>query len=396
MHFFGEGGLFMTARYCLTAVVLLSVTAVSGAALASRIHTGEETGTHHARICPELAEYLARSEFAYTCTTSSGTAENVRKVFGAPTEIGFGQLDVYAREVETLAHPDAVINLRADDLRHCLFAVTKRRELQSYGELSALAPQLTFYLPPQDSNSAGTFSILQETDTAGLGSAKAVEHTASADEAIRKALTDENAVAFFVEFPNPDENRFKTVLDLGGHYVPVIDRDILRQHIRGQKVYFAQETQVTNADWLTSARKVVTACTPMILFTGATERITDLKARRDHEDLIATVRAMRTEALLPQESTFSRVLARTKELSASSAEKLMRASESARERARPYIDRAKEATDKALDAAKPALEKAKDYGIKMYERAREEFKELIGPKPEDGQPEAKPNETPNQ
>lgn len=386
----------MAARHRLAAVAFLSATAFASIALANRINTGEEPGTYHTRICPGLAEQLARSEFAYTCTASPGTAENVRRVSAAPSEVGFGQLDIFARELAKLESPDTIVRLRTDDMRQCLFAVTKRRDLQSYGELSALAPQLTFHLPPQDSSSAGTFAILQQADVGGLGQAKAVQHAMSADEAIRTALSDENAVAFFLEFPDPDEERFKTVLELGGHYVPVIDREILGQHIDGQKVYFAQETQVTNADWLTSARKVVTACTPMVLFTGAPEKISDPKARRDHEDLIATVRAMRTEALLPQESTFARVLARTKELSATSAEKLMRASERAKEQAQPYVDRAKEATDKALDAAKPALERAKDYGLKVYERAKEELKELIAPQPGDGQPETKPEEPPKQ
>lgn len=386
----------MTARHRLAAVTFLSAIGVAGAALADRINTGDEAGTYHARICPELVQQLARSELAYSCRASSGTAENVRKVASAPAEIGFGQLDVFARDVAKLESPETIVPMRTDDMRQCLFAVTKRRELQTYGELSALAPQLTFHLPPPDSNSAATFGILQQTDAGGLGKAKGVQHEASADDAIRKALSDENAVAFFVEFPDPDDDRFKTVLELGGHYVPIIDREILRQHIEGQKVYFAQETQVSNADWLTSARKVVTSCTPMVLFTGTPDRIVDPKARRDHEDLIATVRALRTEALLPQEGTFARVLARTKELSAASAEKLVRASERAKEQAQPYIDSAKEATDKALDAAKPALERAKDYGLKVYERAREELKELIGPKPEDGQPEIKPEEPPKQ
>lgn len=373
----------MTARNRMAAVAFLSVIGIASTGFASRINTAEELGTYHARICPELARQLARSEFAYTCTTSPGTVENVRKVTAAPAEIGFGQLDVFARESGKLENPENLVQVRTDDMRHCLFAVTKRRELQSYGELSALAPQLTFHLPPQGSSSADTFEILQQTDAAGIGKPKAVVHEASAEDAIRKALSDENAVAFFVEFPDPDESRFKTVLELGGHYVPIIDREILRQHIDGHKVYFAQETQVSNADWLTTARKVVTACTPTVLFTGTPEKIVDPKSRQDHEDMIATVRALRTEALLPQESTFARVLSRTKELSAASAEKLVRASERAKEQAQPYIERAKEATDKAIDAAKPALERAKDYGLKVYERARDELKDLIGRKPED-------------
>lgn len=376
----------MTAMRLLAAVVLVFALGGVDQSFANQINTGEEFGTYQQRFCPELEKQLARSELRFTCVPSPGTAENVRKVVSAPFDIGFGQLDVFAREVAKLDRPEAIVQIRADDVRQCLFAVSKRRDLQSFGELSATASQLRFLLPPQDSSSAATFRILQQIDSGGLGQAKAVDHAISADAAIRTALSADDTVAFFVEFPDPDDARFQTVLDLGGHYVPLIDREILRQQINGHKVYFAQETQVSNADWLTSARKVVTACTPMVLFTGPPEKIADPKARRDHEDMIATVRSLRTEALLPKESTFARVLARTKELSAASAEQLMRASERAREKAQPYIEGAKEATDKAIDAAKPAIERAKEYGLKAYERAREELKELIERKPDEAQP----------
>lgn len=377
----------MIAKHVLAATAFASLLGgAAGQAFAERINTGEEAGTYHARFCPVLADQLARAEFAYTCEPSSGTAENIREVMASPAQLGYGQLDVFAHRLANAEDAGAVVAVRTDDVRQCLFAVSTRRDLQSFGELSARAAELSFHLPPQESGSADTFGILQQIDAAGLGKAAAVQHAASAEQAIREALSQENAVAFFVEFPDPDDSRFALVRELGGHYVPIIDREILRQHIGGHKVYFAQETQVSNADWLTTARKVVTACTPMVLFTGSPEKIADPKARQDHEDLIATVRALRPETLLPHESTIARVIARTKELSAASAEKLMQASEKAKEQAQPYLERAKEATDKAVEAAKPALEKAKDYGLKMYERAREGLKEFMEPKPNDEQP----------
>lgn len=377
----------MTARLGVAAAAfVLALGAFSQQSFANGIFTAEEGGTYHARFCPELADQLARSEFAYTCQVSSGTAENIRKILATPAELAYGQLDVFARVLEDAEDAAAVIPIRTDDVRQCLFAVTKRHDLQSFGELSARAPELHFHLPPRESNSNGTFALLQQIDPDGLGKAGNVTYAPNAEDAIRAALSEENSIAFFVEFPDPEDRRFALVRELGGHFVPIIDREILRHQIGGHKVYFAQETQVSNADWLTSARKVVTACTPTVLFTGSPEKIADPKARQDHEDLIATVRAMRTEALVPQQSTVARVLARTKELSATSAEKLMQASERAKEKAKPYIESAKEATDKAIEAAKPALQKAKDYGWKFYERAREELKELMAPKPEETPP----------
>ncbi|HEX5599086.1 MAG TPA: hypothetical protein VFX46_00455 [Hyphomicrobiaceae bacterium] len=386
----------MVGKRCLAAVIFVLAAGAADQSFASRIHTGDETGTFHARFCPELVSILGQSELAYTCQASTGTSANVREVMASPSDLAYAQLDIFARELERLDGAGAIIPIRKDDARQCLFAVTKRRELQSFGELSALAPELKFHLPPEDSNSSGTFKILQEIDAAGVGQAAAVQHEASAEDAIRAALASENAVAFFVEFPNPNDTRFTLVRELGGHFVPIIDREILRHHIGGEKVYFAQETQVSNAEWLKSARKAVTACTPMVLFTGAPEKITEPKARQDHEDMIATVRALRTEMLLPQESTFARILARTKELSASSAEKLMQASERAKERARPYIQDAKEVTERAIEAAKPTLDKAKEYGRKFYEQAREGLKGLMDSNSETEPPAAQPEEPRNE
>ena len=86
--------------------------------------------------------------------------------------------------------------------------------------------------------------------------------------------------------------------------MPVIDRTILRQEIGGKKIYFAQETQVEDAQWIKSGRKVVTACTPLVVFTGAPDRVQGEQARKDHDDLIRTVAALKSGSLLPEESLF--------------------------------------------------------------------------------------------
>ena len=75
-------------------------------------------------------------------------------------------------------------------------------------------------------------------------------------------------MSLLVQFPDPDSQRFELVRKLGGHLVPVIDRTILRQDIAGKKIFFAQEVEIENAGWVTSARKAVTVCTPLVVFTG--------------------------------------------------------------------------------------------------------------------------------
>jgi hypothetical protein len=373
----------VSALRSVAAVLVSAVGLMTTAGHATQINTVADTEVLQKRYCPELATQLARAKLDYTCAATSGTADAVKRVNTEPREIGIGQLDVYANEASKFANPNVFKIIRSDDLRQCLFAVTLRKDLTNFGELSAHAPKLRFVLPPPETGSSDAFRILQQIDTAGLGQTSRVEHTTNAAEAVRHALSAEDTVAFFVQFPDPEDPAFKLVREMGGHFIPLIDREVLRRQINGEKVYFAQETQVANADWLASGKQVVTTCTPTVVFTGSPLMLTDGKARQDHEDLIATIRALKTEALLPPETTFSRVLKRTKELSASSAEQLMKASEQARENAGPYLESAKEAADKAIEAAKPALERAKEYGINAYERAREGLKDLMAPKKDD-------------
>ncbi|MEO1719731.1 MAG: hypothetical protein AAFR23_05800, partial [Pseudomonadota bacterium] len=185
----------------------------------------------------------------------------------------------------------------------------------------------------------------------------------STDEAIRRALSTRGGVALFVQFPDPGNARFRLIQELDGHIVPVVDRAILGQEVDGQKVYYAQETQVTNARWLKAGRTVVTACTPMVLFAGTPERISNDADRLRHEDQITILRGLRAQELLPREPIIARILKRTKQLSATSANRLAKLSDAARERARPLLKQARETGRElyrnAKEGAEIMIEKAK-------------------------------------
>ncbi|MGE0852921.1 MAG: hypothetical protein AB7O44_25460 [Hyphomicrobiaceae bacterium] len=357
-------------------------------AAASQINTGGAGGAYQSNFCPVLAQQLKLAQFDYQCTTSAGTRENMERVLANPRQLGYGQLDVFALEGRNLKAEAAFNIVRQDDVRECVFAVTRNKDISNFGELAANAGRLRFILPPAASGSAATFEFLRSIDADGLGRAKAVSNANSADAAIREALSADDTVSLFVEFPDPDGERFALVGKLGGHIVPVIDRTILRQEAAGKKIYFAQETQVENAEWTKSGRKVVTACTPLVVFTGSPDRVQGEQARKDHEDMIRTVAALKSGSLLPEESLFQRMLRRTKEISATSTEKLLEATDQAREKAKPYTEKAmeaakeageqaKQAAGRAGEAAKPYYEKGKEAAQKAYDDALKAAKELM-------------------
>ena len=371
----------MVRVYTGSAVAVGLVLLAPNLAGAQDINTGDPSGSYHTSFCPRLETELKQARFTPTCKPSQGTAENLARVLADPRQIGFGQLDILALE-GVLAGPSAPVTLlRRDDARECLFAVTRNKDVAAYGDLAANAAKLRFILPPADSGSAATFRYLKTIDVEGLGKATPATHVATTDDAIRQALSADDTVTLFVQFPDPENSRFKLVAELGGHFVPVIDRAILRPQVANEKIYFAQETQVANATWSKSGAKVVTACTPLTVFTGSPERVTSEKAQQDQKDLIATVRALKVETMLPAESTWSRWLRLSKEISGASTEQLLKLSEDARERAKPLIERAKDASGRAMEAAKPVLEKATEMGKQAIEKAKQEAEELMKGKP---------------
>jgi hypothetical protein len=302
------------------------------------IHTGGESGAYHSAFCPVLAGRLREAGVAARCAPSKGTRENLERVLAEPSHIAYGQLDVFTLESGLLSARNAFQILRQDDARECLFAVTKNRSITSFGALSMFAKNMTMYLPPRESGSAGTFQFLRSVDDDGLGRAGKVVTSNSVDEAIRQALSNDDGVAFFVQFPDPANERFQAIKRLGGHLVPVIDRDILRQEADGRRVYFAEETEIESPNFVSDGGRLVTACTPLVLFSGSSDRIGNDEARRVHEATTAAIKLMRHDALTPREPALQRVARRSRELSTTVLERLTRTSELARARAKPFLD----------------------------------------------------------
>ena len=343
-------------------VGVLAICGTATCAGAGQINTGGPTGAYHGNFCPPLAAALHKNKFDYTCTPSDGSLENIQRAAGDPTQIGFSQLDAFKLESDDLGAPALFTLIRSDIARECVFLVTKNRGVSSYGEVAAVSSQLRFVLPPPKSGSAATFRVLQRTDPQGMGMARNVTFAPSVTDAVAEALKSDDTFTLFVQFPDPSNELFKTIAAQGGNIVPVLDRSILRQEADGEKIYYADETEVTPAKWSKSADKIVTACTPMVLFTGASDRVADTDVRKDHEDLIRTIRSLPLDDLRPKESLFAMVLRKSRALSAQGLEKVLQLSDQARERAKPAVEaamkKAKEMADEAQKQAKDLMDKA--------------------------------------
>lgn len=368
----------------LTAVLVW--TAGAAPATAGNIYTGDPAGAYHSSFCPELRTALREGGLEYDCSSTKGTLDNMERVATEPAALGYGQLDVLALGARYYGGSDAFQRVRSDDVRECLFAVTRNDNLDNYGALAGSAHRLRFVLPPVNSGSATTFRFLQSFDK-DLAEAREVVHAGDTEEALRMALSAEDTVAVFVQFPDPDNARFKLVRELGGRFVPMLDKSILEQRLGDAQVYFPQETQVAHAGWLRRGTNLVTACTPLVVFSGRNQSIANARAADEQAKAVALIRSLPAERMMPRQSLFARVLKRTREISGDSAERLLALSAEARARAKPMIERAGEATQGAVEATRPAREKAHELGAGAYEKAREGLKELMQPATPQGPPQ---------
>ncbi len=340
-------------RHLLPLALIFAGPSPAAIAEAVRINTGGENGAYHKDFCPVLKQRLSDEGVSAECVTSAGTRDNMQRVAQDPMQFGYGQLDAFVLDKADLMSEASFDIVRRDDVRECLFAFTKNKRITNYGELAVSASKLTFILPPEDSGSVSTFQYLRSIDPDGLDLAADVQFAADVDEAIQLTLADDKAVGLFVQFPDPSNPRFARIHELGGHIVPVIDKTILAQQLDGASVYFAQETQVKNARWLKQGRKVVTACTPQVLLTGAAQDITDEPSRLRHESIKSQIQAVPSDRLFPNQPLFAKILRRTRELTKEGAAKFIALSEDVRRRAVPMLEKAKTAAEKAIDAAKP-------------------------------------------
>lgn len=357
-----------------TLVFLLAVTSFAvNFANATSINTANESGAYHKDFCPGLEKSLADAKLNFKCTPSEGSIDNIARVLADPKQIGFAQFDIFARE--TAKRGGAPLTLIRDDIgRECLFMVTRNKTFKTYGEVAALAPHLRFVLPPQGSGSTATFEYLQKIDPEGLGKARKISYAASADDALDQALSSEDdLVTLFVQFPDPNNARFKVIDEKAGQFIPVIDRAILRQEIGGQKIYYAQETEISNPKFLKKGETVITSCTPVTLFTGAPEKIGAGVDRANHEDMIRTVKALDRSVMVPGEGFFALLVKRTKELSAAGIEEALRLSEEARQQSGPLLEKFRQRTEElnkdAEELGKKAMNKAREFRQRAQEDA---------------------------
>lgn len=312
----------------LASTALLALTV--GASAQKAIFTGGEKGAYHTTFCPPLPAVLGQSMFAgYQCNPSGGTLENIAQVLSKPTNVGFVQLDVLAREMST--KPDLVKQvtlIRKDIACEGLWMVTKNPKLKSYGDVLGYARRINFILPPQTSGSAASFAYLQSIDPDGLGRAKNLKNVNDATTVINTiAAGGEQDVGFFVQFADPENANIKLMVEKGLTIVPVVSREIANAKIGDEALYNVQSFSLKAAGFIASSDDRVTACTPVAVITGNPDAAKDVNSKDDQKDLIKAIRDVPSSKLLPQDSRLAKLMQSMRRVSEAAVGEMIAAAE---------------------------------------------------------------------
>jgi len=333
-----SGGSMTIMTKSLVTGAALAVALLAGPASAGSIYTGGQSGSYFGSFGPLLLERLKKDFFEYDLKTSAGSGENIDKVLADPTAIGMTQTDVLAfKSAQDPTVAERVTIIRNDVANECLYAVTDEANadrLSNWGSVTGYARRLRFALGSAESGSALTFKLLQSFDES-LAQASKVSYMDSTDAAIDAVINGQAEVAFFVQSPDPSNARFKRLNDAKMVFIPVVDRNILRQRFAdGERAYIPLEVKVTSAGLLNwrGVEKIVTACTPLAYVTGRPDLMPEgSNDRLDHEEMIKMIREAPLSELQPSEGWFQSMVDSLAEVSEQGIEKALQAVDQARE-----------------------------------------------------------------
>jgi hypothetical protein len=301
------------------------------------INTGGPNGAYHSTFCPPLPTVLSNAYFqGYQCTPSAGTVQNIQRVMAQPTNIGFAQLDVFAREAA--ARPSEFERLqivRTDIACESLFMVTRNPDLD-FGRVLGLSRRIQFVLPAQTSGSAATFNYLRTIDPDGLGRApdSNITHMRDATEVINRVAASTNGeVGFFVQFADHRNANIQLLVNKGLRVIPVISREILRARVGEVSVYQAHTVQLSTGGMFGFGGRGVsatTSCTPVALFAGSPAAFDDRNHQDDARDMIQRLAEVNQSDLLPRDSAMQAILRSAVTLSQAAVDQAVAGVETAR------------------------------------------------------------------
>lgn len=262
------------------------------------VMTGGKTGDYYLYFGPPISKLLERAWVDAPVRDSKGTPDNMNWLLEHPLSYALLQGNVYAELIKEEKYAGKIQILRGTGIgSEAVLAVMSpkiyARSGGSWGAIAAHAKQVRIVTGSEASGPGQTLRQLMRLDPTGLGLAEP-KFLDSIDAAIAAVADGQADVALIVQFANPQNPRFKLITEKGLKFAPVLSASMKGLEIPGVGPAFT----LCEGAQVAPDVKLNTACTPILVATGASNENADLKR----------VFAAVTEAdFTPPEPTFARL-----------------------------------------------------------------------------------------
>ena len=288
----------MFRRFLLAASVALAMsTPVMAQNDPAVVMTGGKGGDYYLYFAPPIVKILDRAWVDATIQTSAGTPENMDYLLTHQKSYALGQGNVVADLLKDPKYAGKIRILPTNGLgNEVVIAImndkTFNRSQGSWALAAAHPTQVRFITASELSGPGRTMKELMALDPNHLGKATSVTYAPDMETAINAVADGTADVALMVQFPNPENPRFKQIATKKLHIVPVISESMKHLEIPGVGPAF---TLCAGAK-VAPDTAIQTACSPILVLTGQDN---------DNPDLNKVFAEVKPADFTPQEPAFA-------------------------------------------------------------------------------------------
>ena len=260
--------------------------------------TGGKTGDYYLYFGPPITTLLQRAWVDVNVQGSAGTPANMDFLVDHQLSYALLQGNVFADLNKDSKYAGKIQIIRGSGIgNESVIAIMNdkifERSHGSWAAIAAHAKMVRIVTSSKDSGPGRTLQQLMQLDPSGLGKAEPV-FMASMDDALNAVADGRADVALLVQFANPNNPRFQLIAEKGLKATPVLSPSMKSLEIPGVGPAFT----LCEGAQITSKITINTACTPILLGTGATN---------DNADLKKVFESVKETDFTPQEPTFARL-----------------------------------------------------------------------------------------
>ena len=261
--------------------------------------TGGEKGDYYRFFAPPVMDLLDKGWAQVPKAESPGTPASMDWVLTHQKSYFLAQGNVYADLVTNDPKYTGKFKLLSANKglgNEVLLAIindgTMRRSQGSWKAIAVHAKQVRIVTSSKESGPGRTLLWMMQKDPEHLGKGSPV-YMDSVDAAIEAVATGKADVALMVQFPNPENPRFKMIAEKKLNIIGIIDESFRSLEIPGGGPAFTICEDAAVGPNVT----VTTVCTPVLVATGATN---------DNQDVAKDFAKVTAADFMPKDTGFAK------------------------------------------------------------------------------------------